>query len=213
MRCVPEASARLWSSESMWREPDRPPHARALDRHLVMTSAADAMNDEAAQHAEFRDREDRATPSAAIAGAVGGKHEGGRRLDCRSAPRRIDESQPSLPVRFPGPLPATREGEVGLRLGKHQMTIAAAREQAPGLRSGFRRKRREGMSVGECKPDVPARALLDRRDDECVARVDPGPRGFVAAEELRELAILQAEPVVVGPVRRALSIPTDRRFR
>src|SRR5262249_30708082 len=47
-------------------------------------------------------------------------------------------------------------------------------------------------------------ALLDRRDDERVARVDPGPRGFVAAEELRELAILQAEPVVVGPVRRAL---------
>src|SRR5262249_15375175 len=84
------------------------------------------------------------------------------------------------------------------------MTIAAAREQAPGLRSGFRRKRREGMSVGECKPDVPARALLDRRDDERVARIDPGPRGFVAAEELRELAILQAEPVVVGPVRRAL---------
>jgi hypothetical protein len=159
MRCVPEASARLWSSESMWREPDRPPHARALDRHLVMTSAADAMNDEAAQHAEFRDREDRATPSAAIAGAVGGKHEGGRRLDCRSAPRRIDESQPSLPVRFPGPLPATREGEVGLRLGKHQMTIAAAREQAPGLRSGFRRKRREGTR-GSIFPEFAAGKIM-----------------------------------------------------
>jgi hypothetical protein len=46
-----------------------------------------------------------------------------------------------------------------LRLGKHQVTIAAAREQAPGLRSGFRRKRREGTR-GSIFPEFAAGKIM-----------------------------------------------------
>jgi hypothetical protein len=179
------------------------PHER-LQQHFVITATHAAMHDKTSPRPELRNHQDRAAAPAAIACGIGGKHHRGVALAGGSGLWRLNDLELRLPFRISGHLLAPRNREVRCRGREYHVTSAVGCKQALCLRPDAGRKQHDCVSVGALQSYIAAFVLLGRDDHKSIALVAPRTCALVLCEEIGEFSIMQAEAVLIGPVRRTL---------
>jgi hypothetical protein len=85
------------------------------------------------------------------------------------------------------------------------MTAAAWCKHAPRFALGASREQQDRISIRECECNLAALREYRFSDYKPIALVYPGLSTYVADEKTAESLILQAEPIVVGPIRWTLA--------